>query len=310
MSRRLLILISIVALACHSGVTVSRDYYLRPFSDESPWNKALINYDGHPDRPTIISRKLRGLTKVVINSKKWSIPFYRSSKNDQSIKIKIKNINESIDIKLPYNAKPADGSDAHLSILMPDNIIYEFYKFNLEKREAKSLHTIKADGLGVSADPGKINGSRAYGGSSVGGLIRSWELCDGVEIKHALAVSLGGLFLKQGYVWPATSQDKHSKMTYSGSIPMGSIVVLPNEVDIDLYLSNPLAKKIALAFQKYGAYIVDSTNSKNLVLYAEPMTNNIKLRDAASDLSLIIDKLVVLDGYSELLKNEQTSKDE
>ncbi|MCU7802750.1 MAG: hypothetical protein KZQ96_06085 [Candidatus Thiodiazotropha sp. (ex Lucinoma borealis)] len=281
----------------------ARDYYLQPFSDNSPWNKPLIEYQEYVDNDIIKVRKINNLSAVVINSKKWSIPFYKASKYDPVLNVYVKNISKNVSLRMPKEAQPAKGKDAHLNILSENKkTIYEFYKYNKAKRIAKSLKIVDIEGLGVSQKPGYILGTRAYGGSSVGGLIRNWELAQNEKINHPLALAIGGKYLKSGYVWPASSEDSHSNKSYTGTIAMGSVITLPKELDISGILSNDTAKNIAHALQEYGGYIVDTVGNNNIILYAEPTANHSMLKRAAKQLSQILPHLIVLDGYNTSIK--------
>jgi hypothetical protein len=134
---------------------------------------------------------------------------------------------------------------------------------------------------------GPTGGTRAYGGSALGGLIRSWEIQAG-EIRHALAVSLANDQLysasnNTGWVWPATEQDANAAWTYTGSIPMGSYFAIPPSVDVEAQPLTAAGKAVARALQRYGAYVVD--RSTGFAMFAEVGSPLAWVNDARSDLA-------------------------
>jgi hypothetical protein len=120
-----------------------------------------------------------------------------------------------------------------------------------------------------------LYGTGEYGGhggsmlSSLGGTIRLGELVPGGVIRHALKVNLYGAVdlyydsVTHGYRWPAKQADGCASGCYGGSVSalrMGSLLALPPAVDIaSMGLETNAARILALAFQDYGAYVVDDT---------------------------------------------------
>jgi hypothetical protein len=124
-------------------------------------------------------------------------------------------------------------------------------------------------------------GVRAYGGSALGGLLRTWEIQQG-NFRHALAAAVPRRDLKHGPVWPANSEDGGA--TYGGSIPMGSLFAIPSSVNLNSLGLSPGGLAIARAMRDYGVYIVDA--SENFTLFAEPSAENL-LTAARADLERI-----------------------
>ena len=134
-------------------------------------------------------------------------------------------------------------------------------------------------------------GTRAYGGSGIGGLIRRGELANGIPARPG---GRGATWRDEQerpggnpFVWPANAADAGYATTYatSGNVYMGSLLAIPPAVDIaaiGLGTSGP-GYQIARALQDYGAYVVDAT-SDNMNFYIEPA--------AASEIPPAIDGLV------------------
>ncbi|MEW8340770.1 MAG: hypothetical protein AB2708_13050 [Candidatus Thiodiazotropha taylori] len=268
-------------------------YYNKPFSSNSPWNQSIIerySYNGREELAYIESIMPNNIT---INSNTWSIPVYKAVKEDPIRKIFISEINDSVNVKMPDGIKEAGGTDGHLAVFSPDSkFIHEFYKFKNNK--AKIYKKVKADGLGVATNRYQNIGTRAYGGSSVGGLLRSWEVRDKNSIQHALALAISKQYLKEGFIKPATLEDSFSNSKYSGFIPMGSHITLKAGINYEEMLSNRLAIKIANALYDYGGYVVDSGGSNKIIIYAEPGLDNKIIRDATIELKKILQYLVVV----------------
>jgi hypothetical protein len=198
---------------------------------------------------------------------------------------------ERTQILIPSGAVPAAGSDSNMAILQPDGTTVDVWSVHWVNSTTLSVSrfertSLSGSGLGPQA------GIRASGLSSIGGLIRKWEIdptdpgyTDGV-IRHAVAISVPSGMLRYdggspgydadgygtalGYVWPATEQDYDSPWSYGGALPMGSLVAIPRSVDITQLGLNAQTLAIARALQDYGGYIVDRAGDGTVSLYAEP----------------------------------------
>ncbi|TXS89885.1 hypothetical protein FV139_19355 [Parahaliea maris] len=273
------------ALAAPAGP----DYYLRPFSDQSPWNTPLVQAPD-TDRHGWSRLDLGEDAHVHINSNSWSIPFYLAGAEVPERPIYIRKLQAYVMAPVPEGALPAEGTDGHLTVMSADRTtIHEFFRFE-QPGQANIYRRVEAAGLGVAEQAGRHIGTRAYGGSAVGGLLRQWELEQGVA-RHALAVALSLNFLKSGYVAPATSEDDNSEANYGGSIPMGALLALPPELEVEALLEQPLAILIAKTLQRYGGYVVDSGGSDAILFYAEPGFDNKAVARSANELDKIIPHL-------------------
>jgi hypothetical protein len=104
---------------------------------------------------------------------------------------------------------------------------------------------------------------RGFGGSLLGGLVRCNELRSG-RIEHGVAMLLSDTQMKHAerssdqHVWPAMVADANSERIYKGLIPMGSLVGIPRSVDLAALHLTPEGLALALAYQRYGGYVVDT----------------------------------------------------
>lgn len=116
---------------------------------------------------------------------------------------------------------------------------------------------------------------RASGFASSFGVIRRQELTDGV-IDHALVCGWPKDRIKKtGWVLPATSSDGEGLGTaYTVTAPMGSRIQLDPNLTPAQILAMGITSTylpVALAMQKYGCFISDSTSW--MTLYAESWNN-------------------------------------
>ncbi len=252
---------------------IVRDPFLWPFAATSPWNTPIgsdAEFSATDGQQTI---NLQDRTiDVWLNSDEWSHPIVKAEPTDPLFTVSYLNSNAgangpgTVSLRLPLEAEPADGADSHLHVVDTDGVTArEFFALELTgTHEGEASYFVETDLRGSGTGTG---GTRAYGGSALGGLIRTWEVEEG-RIGHALALSLQGSQLLKGPVWPATDQDSTADETYTGTIPIGTLIAIPPSVNVDAMLLSPQALLVARALQEYGAYVVDQ--STVVTFYAEP----------------------------------------
>ena len=267
-----------------------RNPVLWPFSTTSPWNTPIgsgVRYESASDPRTQTVRNYP--TDAWMNVDQYSVPVYRATTADPLVTLSDVVHGGSWQVRMPTSASAAAGTDANMAVIQPDGRsvdLWQAVRTSATTMSAQSVAfaSITGSGLGPKA------GIRASGLSSLGGLIRKWEVdpsdpsyTDGV-IRHALAMSVTpemlqytsgtagydaqGYGTERGYVWPATSQDWGSQYRYKGNLPMGSLLVIPKSVDLNSLGLDAQTMKIAKAMQDYGGYVVDAAGSFNW--YAEP----------------------------------------
>jgi hypothetical protein len=201
--------------------------------------------------------------RATLNTTSWSIVV---AKGDETLTIrpggwypKLADFT-TFQLKGPAGTRPTDGTDAHIDFVQPDDAtdieLWSTRVVNATTLEASDKKTMNIRQRCVGERMGNWSGTRAYGGSAIGGLIREWEVQGDNQIRHALALAVCFDQMKAGPVWPATSQDTAWR-NYSGAIPMGSLFAIPRSVNIESLGLNQYGKKLAYAAQRYGAIIVD-----------------------------------------------------
>lgn len=174
----------------------------------------------------------------------------------------------------PANVAPAKGGDGHAEVIdLVTGLIHSFWQLRyLNGRWCAKQHAWSPLGGRGFGDPRHyFQGARAAGVPSCGGLIRTHEVADGLaSYQHALALSLdfSGLAKSPTYVFPATASDWDAQWANNGSIPMGSLLMLPPEFDEFTIAAEPL-RKIAATLKRFGGYVVDRNVGTPFVVYAE-----------------------------------------
>jgi hypothetical protein len=259
------------------------DLRLHPFSEDSPWN-APIPPDAtfRPGSDAAVQNLRDTRAWPYINQDVWSIPVFFAETTDPMTTIGVSWIPQqpsfpnagpgNVSLNLPGNAIQASGSDGHLVVTDPDGITcHEFYAMNVQNRSASKYVRTDLRGTGIGEKMGDDWSTRAYGGSSLGGLIRKHEL-EYARIPHAIAFALSRWQLKQGPLYPIATVEDSFADQYSGLIPMGTRVGLPPDIDLDNYDFSPHVRALAEALKIYGGYVVDHA-SDTWAIYAEVGAN-------------------------------------
>jgi hypothetical protein len=281
------------------------DKTLLPFASTSPWRLGVAQtatFAPADDPRNLEIARVDGGGQAWMNRDQYSHPVAAASASDPVATVtdsfhSVRSIPAGGVWKeqVPAAARIAAGTDRHMHVLTPDGqYVQEHFgvtRVSATEYTTKRRHLVSLEGSGI----GPQNGTRAYGGSAIGGLIRAWEVDPSHpsytgSIEHPLAIALrlnqlyysgvrwkddgnGGTYnrhgygLAQGYVWPATEQDSASYKNYSGDIPMGSYFAIPPEVDLTrLGLKTPQALMLAQAAQDYGVYVTDASGASTFYL--------------------------------------------
>jgi hypothetical protein len=241
-----------------------RDAWRWPFASTSPWNTPIGSGARFEDRH---AKRTAQLTDpgpdAWVNAGQYSIPIYRARAGDPLAIVRDEC--RTLLLRVPEDARPAEGTDAALFVVDPTGRwVDETWQMSGGPVSWSAAYHVRNDLYGDGVGDG---GVRAAAGSGVGGVIRQWEV-DAGEIRHALALVLTNEQLARGPVWPAVSEDGDAARTYRGSIPIGTLVAIPPDVDVARLGLTPAGEVVSRALQDYGAYVVDRASA--VVLYAEP----------------------------------------
>jgi hypothetical protein len=155
-----------------------------------------------------------------INSNEWSHPVYLAAATDPTVSLYRGASVVDAMVHCPADAAPAlpppPNTDAHLHIVDPQ---HAFVDEMWEASKVDGGWACQAWNRNDLTGPGVGQGGvRAYGGSAIGGLIRSGELTS--AIRHALAFAIEQGQQQDAFVWPATTNDQFAAAGYTGNLQM------------------------------------------------------------------------------------------
>lgn len=245
------------------GTPVARSAARHPFSSSSVWNTAIGSGAKFESRSAAGTAAFLG-AKPVINRDLWSVAVRTTTTRDPLVTLNAVRNGKTYTIRIPADTVATGGTDKHVTLIQPDGVTaYDAFKFEKLSDGTWSAQIVVVTDL---RGTGIGSGSRAAGVPAIAGLIRSEELA-ALRIPHALAVAVPNNVLKTGPVWPASRQDGDAATSYSGTVPMGSLLAIPGSVDIDALPLSAEGRALAHALQNYGAYVVDRAGTA--ALYCE-----------------------------------------
>lgn len=175
----------------------------------------------------------------------------------------------------PAEAEGAVGSDGHCDII--DEQGKRVYSFWQLRKDANGRYTAAQfawaplDGSGWGEGAQYCIGARAAGVPTCAGMIRKHELVSSApDLGHVLSCSLDYSALENdpSYILPATMGDYNPQGNY-GSIPEGSLLMLPPNFNINAFNPWPQMRKVIATLMRYGARVVDRNENTPIVFYAE-----------------------------------------
>jgi hypothetical protein len=208
-----------------------------------------------------------------INTREYSSPVYTVPASQPVVRMQLdgsyRPLQTDIEsVPLPAEAVPAAGSDGHLTVYQPStDTLWELWK---AYKASDGWHARWGGKMtGVSTNPGYFQapfGATATSLPLLGGLMRIAQLQAG-HIDHALALAIPSA--KAGeYVWPAQRSDGTS--TSDGAIPEGTRLRLDPGLDVASLGLPAVARQMALAAQRYGIVIRDTSGA--VTFYGEDPT--------------------------------------
>jgi hypothetical protein len=270
--------------------TEQRDVEMQPFSATSIWNTPLgrgAQFQSREDPETAMLRSdnIGGHAKSYAWIQRDAFGVYRAKKSDPLVRWTFQARsatapwpaggpirNGSISLYTPKNIQfLGGGTDGHAVIIAPEgDVAYEIFHGALapsgDGYVAKYLVRTDLRGTGIASGDHRSEGIRAFGGSLLGGLIRCKELEAG-SIPHAIAMLLSpsqqrvGKTMDDQKVWPASVTDGGGRNNYSGAVPMGALIGIPQDVDLTKLGLTKSGLALARAYQNFGGYVVDTATN-------------------------------------------------
>lgn len=268
-----------------------RTMSLQPFSTASPWNTPIgsgATFQTSGQQPT--ADLLNTAYDRDIAYWQWSHPIYWATSSDPLVTVTWGDPATDVVYRIPATATPAlpdidvtPDTDSHLHVVQPDGqTIYEAWYFQWTSSTTATAGYVAQNDL---AGDGITDGVRGYGGSAIGGLLRTHEIANRY-IPHAVAISTWYEYmLLNGFVWPAQREDSSAPTLYHGNIGMGTFAGIPPSVNLAGLGLSADGLALATAMQDYGLYVVDS--SQAWALYAEPSADATRLEAMWTDLPTI-----------------------
>jgi hypothetical protein len=257
--------------AAASGATISG----RLFSPNGVWNHPLARnarIDPHSGR--LVHKLVQAVNGPTpwIQTDSYSTPLYIVGPNQRRIHVTLFQGNQAgrrslqrafRRVPIPRYARPAGGSDAHMTVWQPStDMLWEFWQAH--KKSGRWHATWGGAMKHVSRNPGYYTpsawpglallnwGSTASSLPVVAGTMLIRELRSG-QIRHALAMVIPNPRARQ-YSWPAQRTDGSGP---PGAIPEGARFRLPASLDLEaLHLPKPTLM-MARAAKRYGLIVRD-----------------------------------------------------
>lgn len=166
-------------------------------------------------------------------------------------------------VPIPDGAKPNAGSDAAMVVVDRDSgDVFEFWQATPAKDGP--WHTSWGEVVSVESRGGY--GSTGSGISRLAGVIRTREIAAGV-IPHALVFATDNACW-DGFRAPATKTDGASDRT--DCIQEGARVQLDPAVDLNELPLSDGERAVAIALQRFGAYVIDNGGARMAVMFELP----------------------------------------
>jgi PKD repeat protein len=186
----------------------------------------------------------------------------------------------------PQGAVPSPDTDGNITIYQPNGWFLDC--INAVMLSNGSIVCSMASYIdSAGSGDGYTNGRRASEVPSFAGQIRQGEITSG-KIQHALVCNISATILTQQAIWPAVCFDTQDG--YTGTLPMGALLAIPQSVDINSLGLTPKGLILARALQDYGMYVMDRGGSGCTIL-AELTATDVRWTNQQDDLNIILKNL-------------------
>jgi hypothetical protein len=254
----------------------------RPYADSSPFNQSVKPAAVAPRSSEVIARTLSwslpaNLTAGAADTPDdYAHPIFYAQPTDPVVTLHAlqpwgRASIEGMQIRVPANARPAGGTDAHMTIITPDGWEYDLWEAKAPadgKLEFGWGGRIRVDGSGLGAD------ATAAQFGNLAGVIRAEELAAG-RIDHALFIVVKctandtsfGLGVKphragdlgSSYIYPAGKGGSSCPASETDAPPMGARYRLTvTDAQIAALNVGQWKKTILTALAHYGGYVGDT----------------------------------------------------
>jgi hypothetical protein len=251
------------------------------FAPSSFWYTPIPNIVAlHPNSSGFVSDFIRQKNTyygtVSLNTFKYASPVYYADLSLRKVKVTQWDCQNKgaldaslaeqwADVPIPSYAKPADGTDAEMTIYQAStDTLWEFWKTKQVNGQWQACWGGRIKNASLS--DGVFNtyyGTTATSLPFIGGQITAEELQRG-EIKHAIGIALVETERANVLSWPAHRSDGLNPNNLPNRIPEGLRFRLDPKVNVDVLNMHPVGKIIAKAAQKYGFVVWDKAGAITL----------------------------------------------
>lgn len=269
-------------LGFHAGQWPGADW--RPYSADSPFNVPIsAHVRVHPRSRAIVERILswgvpaRLVAGTSDTGDDYGHPTYYARSSDPVYRLRPtmqwgRSPIRGVRIHVPAAARPAGGSDGHMTVVQPNGWEYDFWRASSKPPSGGTLRfgwggRVRIDGSGTGGE------ATASGFGNLAGIVRAPELAAG-RIDHALFVvvrctSGDGSFHfgvrrphdrnQSAFVYPATHGGSRCPASERGAPPMGARLQLAmSGAEIDALGLPEWKRAILHALARYGGYVGDT----------------------------------------------------
>lgn len=242
----------------------------RPYADDSPFNRPV------PDRPRLDPRSAAIVREITSSppgrldagthqtDDDWGRPLYVSRPDDPSFRVHCTRpwgtcALEGMRIRVPDDAQPAGGGDAHLTVVDPaSGWEYDLWEVTYKQPGGGELTAawggrtrIDGDGLGSDAV------AASFG--TLAGLIRPEELEAG-RIRHALFMTVPCVAAVDGDddVYPATGNARRCRDGEDAPLLGARVQLAMTPEEIERLAVPPWTKTLLHAMAEYGMFVGDT----------------------------------------------------
>lgn len=237
----------------------------QPFTKTSLWNTQLP--PGRAETP--LPAAALNVGPFAPSDAAYGIKVYLAKSTDPLWTISYRVLKANVDglpvtnplkLRAPAGMLPPTGSDGTV-IIVDENrkYAYELWQFAptgpaSAKASGVAVLDTRTNGLHREVGDTGISGSGLPGSA---GLLKSYEIKNGLEIRHKLWLAFDPKALYKTPVWPATWSDAGNGA--AAAVRYGEVVALTKNFNIEQNecALSPGMKRIARALQSYGAIVMD-----------------------------------------------------
>jgi hypothetical protein len=236
----------------------------RPYADSSPFNRPI------PANPRLVAnssdmvRRILGMgpiadmTVAPDTPSDWYHPTYYNRGTDPLYTVHCVKYSceiEGMQVRIPAQARPAGGGDAHMTIVdQATGWEWDFWQTQARPAGGGTLN-ISAGGRTLIAGDGLGSDGNAGQWGLMGGIIRAQEMQAG-RIDHALFMMVG--CTRRAYVYPAQGLAATCADQTNAPADGQRLQLAMSEPEIDALPVPAWKKTILKALARYGAYVGDT----------------------------------------------------